>query len=84
MRDRINNAVEELDSIGRSIYLAEVAGWKELVSMAGMSSPLATAFDVLSIIIGAMVFALTTGTLQWLGVVLALAGGVGLLRRYFA
>jgi len=84
MRDKIDNTIEELDSIGRNIYLAEAAGWKELVSIAGMNSPLATGFDVLSVILGIMVFALTTGALQWLGLILAFAGGFGLLRRYLA
>jgi len=49
-----------------------------------MNSPLATGFDVLSVILGIMVFALTTGPFQWLGLILAFAGGFGLLRRYLA
>lgn len=81
MRDRINNAVEELDDIGRSIYLAEVAGWKELVSIAGMPTTLASVIDGISIVAGVAVFLSFSGWVGTLGAVLILTGVIGILRR---
>lgn len=82
MRDRINNTVERLDEIGHDIYLIELTGWKKAVNLFGMGSPLATAFDLLSISIGIVLLALTTGAVMGIGAVLLVAGVFGMIRRY--
>lgn len=84
MRDRINDTVEELDEIGHSIYLAELAGWNELVSLVGMPSTFASAIDIVSIIAGIAMFVYLNGMVATAGGIIALAGVVGLLRRVLA
>lgn len=81
MRKRLDSAVEKLDEIGHGIYIAELSAWEGLVSRVGVKPTLATVIDVASLSIGLGVFALTSGTIQILGLILALAGAIGIIRR---
>jgi len=84
MRDKLSNIIETIDEIGQSIYVAERAAWNELVSRAGMSMPLATAIDILSITVGIALIISFSNAIQLLGDLAVFSGVVGLVRRYAA
>jgi len=84
MTDKLDNLKETIDDIGYGIYMAEVIAWDRLTKKIGVATNLATAVDVLSILVGAYIVLTQTNALQVIGGLVLVAGIAGMLRRAVA